>query len=65
MEKLNPAQQVAFYNARIRKGDTAKLAAQTGYSTSHVINVRAGRRTAPASLAEAMFKLSRRRSAKK
>jgi hypothetical protein len=65
MEKLSPKEKVAFYSTRVRKGDNDKLASVTGYSVPHIINVRAGRRTPPTSLAEAMFKLSRRRSVKK
>jgi len=65
MEKLNPKEKVAFYSTRVRKGDNDKLSNVTGYSVSHIINVRAGRRTPPSSLAEAMFKLSRRRSVNK
>jgi hypothetical protein len=65
MEKLSPKEKVAFYSTRTRKGDNHKLAYITGYSVSHIINVRAGRRTPPTSLAEAMFKLSRRRSINK
>ena len=67
MEKttVSAQEKVAFYNARVRKGDNHKLADVTRYSVSHISNVRAGRRTPPTALAEAMFKLSRRRSINK
>ena len=53
-EKLN------FYYDRKRVGDTRKIANQLGYSESHVINVREGRRYNKL-IADHLYKLSARR----
>jgi len=45
MRKLNRTAKLAFYNARQRQGDTARLAETTGYSTSHVSNIINGNRS--------------------
>jgi hypothetical protein len=61
MRKLNRTAKLAFYNARQRQGDTARLAETTGYSTSHVSNIINGRRSVNQDVANAMYSMSRRR----
>jgi transcriptional regulator with XRE-family HTH domain len=61
MRKLNRTAKLAFYNARQRQGDTARLAEATGYSTSHVSNIINGRRSVNQDVANAMYNMSRRR----
>jgi hypothetical protein len=61
MRKLNRTAKQAFYAARNRQGDVTRLAEATGYSTSHVSNVLAGRRSVPQELANEMYNISRRR----
>jgi hypothetical protein len=59
--KMNKTAKLSFYNARKRKGDTARIADNTGYSVSHVINVVAGRRSVPQDMANEFYNISRRR----
>jgi len=59
--KLNRTAKQAFYSARQRKGDDARLSQTTGYSQSHICNVKAGRRNVPQNLANAMYNMSTRR----
>jgi hypothetical protein len=61
MRKLNRTAKLAFYNARQRQGDTARLAETTGYSTSHVSNIINGNRSVNQDVANAMYNMSRRR----
>jgi transcriptional regulator with XRE-family HTH domain len=61
MRKLNRTAKLAFYNARQRQGDTARLAETTGYSTSHVSNIINGNRSVNQDVANAMYSMSRRR----
>jgi transcriptional regulator with XRE-family HTH domain len=61
MRKLNRTAKLAFYNARQRQGDTARLAETTGYSTSHVSNIINGNRSVNSEVANAMYSMSRRR----
>jgi transcriptional regulator with XRE-family HTH domain len=61
MRKLNRTAKLAFYNARQRQGDTARLAEITGYSTSHVSNIINGNRSVNQDVANAMYNMSRRR----
>jgi ABC-type molybdenum transport system ATPase subunit/photorepair protein PhrA len=61
MRKLNRTAKLAFYCARQRKGDTARLAEATGYSTSHVSNIINGNRSINDQVASAMYSMSRRR----
>ena len=60
--KLNRTACLAFYNARLSYGDVDRLAETTGYSTSHISNVLAGRRKVSNALADAMYSISRRRA---
>ena len=61
MRKLNRTAKLAFYNARQRQGDTARLAETTGYSTSHVSNIINGNRSVNQDVANVMYNMSRRR----
>jgi hypothetical protein len=61
MKKLNRTAKLAFYTARTRKGDATRIAANTIYSASHIINVIAGRRSVAPDMADEMYRLSRRR----
>lgn len=60
--RLNRTAKLAFYNARKRQGDVSRLNETTGYSTSQISNVIAGRRTPSKELASAMYNISRRRA---
>jgi hypothetical protein len=59
--RLNRTAKLAFYTARKRQGDVSRLNETTGYSTSQISNVIAGRRTPSKELASAMYNMSRRR----
>jgi hypothetical protein len=61
MRKMNSNAKLAFYNARSRRGDITRIASETGYSTSHVCNVRGGRRSVNEELGNAFYNISRRR----
>jgi hypothetical protein len=60
--RLNRTAKLAFYNARKRQGDTARLAEETGYTTRFVNYVKRGERSVNDTLANAMYNLSRRRA---
>jgi hypothetical protein len=59
--RLNKTAKLAFYTARSRKGDTARLSETTGYTTRFVNYVLAGERSINDTLANAMYSISRRR----
>ena len=59
--RLNKTAKLAFYTARKRQGDTAKLAENTGLTARFVNYVLAGERSVNDVLANAMYNLSRRR----
>ena len=59
--RLNSTAKLAFYNARKRSGDTARLSEVTGYSTGHITNVINGNRSVNPIIANAMYKISARR----
>lgn len=59
--RLNNTAKLAFYTARKRSGDNTWLAEATGYSISHVSNVKNGKRNVNDTLANAMYNLTRRR----
>jgi plasmid maintenance system antidote protein VapI len=65
MQKLNRTAKLNFFKARKRKGDLNSVAENTGYSKSHVSNVVAGRRSVPQSMADEMYRISRRRTTNK
>jgi hypothetical protein len=58
---LNRSAKQAFYTARKRSGDVTRIAETTGYSTSHISNVMAGRRRINDTIANEMYNVSRRR----
>jgi transcriptional regulator with XRE-family HTH domain len=59
---MNQTAKLAFFKARQRTGDTARLAEETGYSVSHVSNVTNGRRKVNDTIANAMYMIARRRA---
>jgi hypothetical protein len=59
--RLNKTAKLAFYTARNRQGDTARLAEATGFTTRFVNYVLAGERSINDTLANAMYSISRRR----
>lgn len=61
MSRLNKTAKLAFFTARRRKGDVAKIAENTYYSVSHISNVVAGRRTVPENVGKELYNISRRR----
>ena len=58
---MNNNAKLAFYNARNRRGDVTRIARETGYSVSHICNVREGRRSVNEELGNAFYNISRRR----
>jgi hypothetical protein len=59
--KLNRTAKLSFFTARKRQGDATRIAENTGYSLSHVVNVMNGNRTVPQTMANEMYNISRRR----
>jgi len=59
--RMNRTAILSFYKHRELRGDNARLSYETGYSESHISNVKAGRRSIPMGLANAMYYISRRR----
>ena len=59
--KLNRTAKLSFFTARKRQGDATRIAENTGYSLSHVVNVINGNRTVPQVMANEMYNISRRR----
>ena len=60
--KLNRTAKMAFYKARRRSGDNARLAETTGFTTRFINYVKKGERKVNDSLADAMYTLARRRA---
>lgn len=62
--RMNCNAILSFYKHRELKGDNSRLAEVTGYSESHISNVKAGRRRIAAApvLADAMYYLTRNRN---
>ena len=60
-KRLNNTAILAFYKSRELKGDNSRLSYETGYSESHISNVKAGRRRVTTELANALYYISRRR----
>jgi len=60
-KRMNRTAILSFYKCRSHRGDGVRLSNETGYSESHISNVKAGRRTVPTELANAMYYISRRR----
>ncbi|MEK6880138.1 MAG: hypothetical protein AABY22_11040 [Nanoarchaeota archaeon] len=59
--KMNSQAKLSFYVVRQRSGDNERISEATGFSTSQVSNVLAGRRTATTEITNEMFNISRRR----
>jgi hypothetical protein len=60
--RLNKTAKLAFYTARSREGDTARLSEATGFTTRFVNYVKAGERSINDTLANAMYNVARRRT---
>lgn len=60
--RMNNPAILLFYKARARRGDVQRLAEETGYSESHISNVKNGRRSINSEIADAMYYISRRRN---
>jgi len=60
-KRMNRTAILAFYKKRQLRGDNARLSDETGYSESHISNVKAGRRRITNELANAMYYISHRR----
>jgi hypothetical protein len=59
--RMNSTAMLSFYNSRSLRGDNSKLSELTGYSESHISNVKSGRRSIPLDLANEMYYMSRKR----
>ena len=59
---MNRTAILSFYTKRSLRGDVQRLAEETGYSESHISNVKNGRRRITDDIANAMYYLSRRRN---
>ena len=59
--RMNRTAILRFYSYRTLRGDGVRLAEETGYSESHISNVKAGRRRINNEIADAMYYMSRRR----
>jgi hypothetical protein len=58
---LNRTAKLAFFKARKRTGDVARIAEETGYTPRFVYYTLSGERRVNQSLANAMYNVSRRR----
>lgn len=59
--RMNRTAILSFYSKRARRGDNQRIAEMTGYSESHISNVKAHRRRINDTIANAMYYISRRR----
>ena len=59
--RMNRTAILSFYSKRTRRGDIQRIAEETGYSETHISNVKAGRRRINNEIANAMYYISRRR----
>jgi hypothetical protein len=59
--RMNRTDILCFYMDRVRRGDNQRIAEETGYSESHISNVKARRRNINDKIANAMYHVSRRR----
>ena len=59
--RMNRTAILRFYSYRTLRGDVVRLSEITGYSKSHISNVKAGRRRINNTIANAMYYLSRNR----
>ena len=60
--RMNRTAILSFYKHRELSGDNARLSYETGYSESHISNVKAGRRRINDTIANAMYYVARRRA---
>lgn len=58
---MNNQATLAFYTARKRDGDVSNVADETGYSESHIRNILNGYRSINDSVADSLYRVSRRR----
>lgn len=59
--RMNQTAILSFFKAREHRGDLTRVSDETGYSLSHVSNIKAGRRRINDDVANAMYYVSRRR----
>lgn len=59
--RMNNTAILSFYSKRSMLGDGQRISGMTGYSESHISNVKAGRRRINSDIANAMYYISRRR----
>lgn len=59
--RMNRTAILQFYKARTRQGDINTISERTGYSTSHISNMIAGRRRITDEVADVMYYMSFRR----
>lgn len=59
--RMNRTAILSFYTKRSLRGDNQRLAEETGYSESHISNVKNGNRRINDTIANAMYYISRRR----
>jgi hypothetical protein len=59
---LNRTAKLAFFKARQRKGDVARVAEDSGYTTRMVYYTLSGERRVNDDIANAMYSLTRRRT---
>ena len=59
--RMNNTAILSFYSRRSMLGDGQRISEMTGYSESHISNVKAGRRRINSDIANAMYQISRRR----
>jgi hypothetical protein len=59
--RMNNTAILSFYSRRSMLGDATRISEMTGYSESHISNVKAGRRRINSDIANAMYSISRRR----
>lgn len=60
--RMNCTAILSFYTKRSLRGDNQRLAEETGYSESHISNVKNGNRRINDTIANAMYYISRRRN---
>lgn len=59
---LNRTAKLSFFTARKKQGDATRIAENTGYSYSHIVNIMNGNRVIPQSVADEMYNISRGRT---
>ena len=59
---MNRTAKLSFFTARKKQGDAARIAENTGYSYSHIVNIMNGNRTVPQLVADEMYNISRNRT---